>query len=40
VLEVEEFSAPFSGFYYPARRLASPSLRALIDYLLEMRQAR
>jgi DNA-binding transcriptional LysR family regulator len=26
--------------YYPARRQASPALRALIDYLLQMRRAR
>jgi DNA-binding transcriptional LysR family regulator len=39
---LEEFSTPFPGFYlyYPARRQASPALRALIDYLLEMWQAR
>lgn len=39
---LEEFSTPFPGFYlyYPARRQASPALRALIDYLLELRQAR
>jgi DNA-binding transcriptional LysR family regulator len=38
---LEEFSTPFPGFYlyYPARRQASPALRALIDYLLGMRQA-
>jgi DNA-binding transcriptional LysR family regulator len=31
-----------AGFYlcYPARRQASPALRALIDYLLRLRQAR
>lgn len=39
---LEEFSTPFPGFYlyYPARRQTSPALRALIDYLLAMRQAR
>ncbi len=39
---LEEFSTPFPGFYlyYPARRQASPALRALIDYLLQLRQAR
>lgn len=39
---LEEFSTPFPGFYlyYPARRQASPALRALIDYLLELRQER
>jgi len=38
---LEEFSTPFPGFYlyYPHRRHASPALRALIDYLLRMRQA-
>jgi DNA-binding transcriptional LysR family regulator len=38
---LEEFSTPFPGFYlyYPARRQASPALRALIDYLLQMRQS-
>jgi DNA-binding transcriptional LysR family regulator len=37
---LEEFSTPFPGFYlyYPHRRHASPALRALIDYLLRMRQ--
>jgi DNA-binding transcriptional LysR family regulator len=39
---LEEFSTPFPGFYlyYPARRQASPALRALIDYLLQLRRAR
>jgi DNA-binding transcriptional LysR family regulator len=39
---LEEFSTPFLGFYlyYPARRQASPALRALIDDLLQRRQAR
>jgi DNA-binding transcriptional LysR family regulator len=39
---LEEFSTPFPDFYlyYPARLQASRALRALIDYLLEMRQAR
>jgi DNA-binding transcriptional LysR family regulator len=38
---LEEFSTPFPGFYlyYPARRQASPALRALIDYLLELRRS-
>jgi DNA-binding transcriptional LysR family regulator len=37
---LEEFSTPFPGFYlyYPERRQASPPLRALIDYLLHLRQ--
>jgi DNA-binding transcriptional LysR family regulator len=37
-----EFSTPFPGFYlyYPQRRHTSPALRALIDYLLQIRQAR
>lgn len=37
---LEEFSTPFPGFYlyYPQRRQASPPLRALIDYLLRLRQ--
>lgn len=37
---LEEFSTPFPGFYlyYPQRRHASPPLRALIDYLLALRQ--
>ena len=32
---LEEFSAPFPGFYlyYPQRRNASPALRAIVDYL-------
>ena len=36
---LEEYSAPFPGFYlfYPARHQASPPLRALIDYLLQVR---
>jgi DNA-binding transcriptional LysR family regulator len=39
---LEEFTTPFPGFYlyYPARRQASTALRALIDYLLQLRQAR
>jgi DNA-binding transcriptional LysR family regulator len=39
---LEEFSRRFAGFYlyYPARRQASPALRALIDHLLQLRQAR
>lgn len=38
---LEEFSTPFPGFYlyYPQRRHTSPALRALIDYLLRLRQA-
>jgi DNA-binding transcriptional LysR family regulator len=38
---LEEYSPPFSGFYlyYPQRRQASPALRALIDYLIRMRQS-
>jgi DNA-binding transcriptional LysR family regulator len=42
VAVLEEFSGRFAGFYlyYPARRQASPALRALIDYLLQLRQAR
>jgi DNA-binding transcriptional LysR family regulator len=37
---LEEFSTPFPGYYlyYPARRQASPALRALIDHLLALRQ--
>ncbi|HEX8430145.1 MAG TPA: LysR family transcriptional regulator [Longimicrobium sp.] len=37
---LEEFSTPFPGFYlyYPQRRQASSALRALIDYLLQIRQ--
>jgi len=36
-----EFSTPFPGYYlyYPQRRHTSPALRALIDYLLQVRQA-
>lgn len=36
---LEEFCTPFPGYYlyYPQRRLASPALRALIDYLREAR---
>lgn len=39
-IALDEFSTPFPGFYlyYPQRRQASPALRALIDYLLRMRQ--
>ena len=42
VAVLEEFSTPFRGFYfyYPARRQASPALRALIDQLLQLRRAR
>jgi DNA-binding transcriptional LysR family regulator len=37
---LEAFSTPFPGFYlyYPQRRHTSPALRALIDYLLRLRQ--
>ncbi|HEX8695932.1 MAG TPA: LysR family transcriptional regulator [Longimicrobium sp.] len=37
---LEEFCTPFPGYYlyYPQRRQASSALRALIDYLLEMRR--
>jgi DNA-binding transcriptional LysR family regulator len=37
---LEEFSTPFPGFYlyYPHRRHTSPALRALIDYVLRLRQ--
>jgi DNA-binding transcriptional LysR family regulator len=37
---LEAYSTPFPGFYlyYPHRRQAPPPLRALIDYLLGMRQ--
>jgi DNA-binding transcriptional LysR family regulator len=37
---LKEFSAPFPGFYafYPARRRASPALRALIDHLRRSRR--
>jgi DNA-binding transcriptional LysR family regulator len=39
---LEEYCPPFPGYYlhYPARRQASPALRALIDYLLRIRQTR
>jgi predicted transcriptional regulator len=39
---LEEFCPPFSGYclYHPQRRQASPALRTLIDYLLEIRLAR
>jgi DNA-binding transcriptional LysR family regulator len=38
---LDEYCPPFPGYYlhYPARRQASPALRALIDYLLRIRQA-
>lgn len=38
---LESFSTPFPGFYlyYPQRRHASPALRALIEYLLHLRQS-
>jgi DNA-binding transcriptional LysR family regulator len=37
---LEAYSTPFPGFYlyYPQRRHTSPALRALIDYLLRLRQ--
>lgn len=37
---LEKFSTPFPGFYlyHPQRRTASPPLRALIEYLLQLRQ--
>jgi len=37
---LEEFSAPFPGFYlyYPQRRHVSPALRALVDYLRSTRR--
>jgi DNA-binding transcriptional LysR family regulator len=37
---LEEYCTPYPGFYlyYPQRRQASPPLRALIDYLLEIRR--
>jgi DNA-binding transcriptional LysR family regulator len=37
---LEEYSPPFPGYYlyYPQRRQASSALRALIGYLLQMRQ--
>ena len=40
VTVLEEFCGPFPGYYlyYPQRRLASPALRALIDYLRESRR--
>ena len=40
VAVLEEFSTPFPGFYlyYPQRRHASPTLRALIDYLQQRRR--
>jgi DNA-binding transcriptional LysR family regulator len=42
VAVLEEYCPPFPGYYlyYPQRRQASPALRALIDYLLQLRQAR
>jgi DNA-binding transcriptional LysR family regulator len=41
VAVLEEYCPPFAGYYlyYPQRRQASPALRALIDYLLRIRQA-
>jgi DNA-binding transcriptional LysR family regulator len=42
VAVLEEYCPPFAGYYlyHPQRRQASPALRALIDYLLRLRQAR
>ena len=39
---LEAYCPPFPGYYlyYPQRRQASPALRALIGYLLHLRQAR
>src|SRR5215218_5556435 len=39
---LEAYCPPFPGYYlyHPQRRQASPALRALIDYLLRMRQGR
>jgi DNA-binding transcriptional LysR family regulator len=39
---LQEYCPPFPGYYlyYPQRRQASPALRALIEYLLRIRQAR
>ena len=39
---LEEYCPPFPGcdLYHPQRWQASPALRALIDYLLRIRQAR
>lgn len=38
---LEKYCPPFPGYYlyHPQRRQASPALRALIDYLLRLRQA-
>lgn len=40
VAVLEDFSAPFPGFYlyYPERRHASPALRALVDYVQRTRR--
>ena len=40
VAVLEEFCTPFPGYYlyYPQRRHASPSLRALVDYLRDARR--
>lgn len=37
---LDAFFRPFPGYslYYPARRQTSSALRALIDYLLRLRQ--
>ena len=42
VAVLEDFCPPFAGYYlyYPQRRQASPALRAFIEYLLQLRQAR
>jgi DNA-binding transcriptional LysR family regulator len=42
VAALEEFSTPFPGFYSTTPRAAKPPphLHALIDYLLQLRQAR
>ncbi len=41
VAVLQEYCPPFPGYYlyYPQRRHASPALRALIDYLLRLRQS-
>ncbi len=41
VRRLEKFCSPFPGYYlyYPQRRQASRSLRALIDYLQEWRRS-
>jgi DNA-binding transcriptional LysR family regulator len=39
VTVLDQFSTPFPGFYlyYPQRRLASPGLQALVEYLQRTR---